>query len=81
MTFDDCCAALATTTGLSRAEWADFLTCDPAAQCAMAQAYKDADWTKPGDTFGAVLAILGTAAAVATDATGIAGAIAALRAL
>ena len=82
MTFDECCASLATTTGMTREEWADFLSLDPAAQCAAAEAYKGADWTKPGgSTFAAVLAILGTAATVASDATGFAGAYSALKAL
>jgi hypothetical protein len=66
---------------MTREDWRDFLSLDPAAQCAAAEAYRGADWTKPGDTFAAVLAILGTAATVATDATGIAGAVAALKAL
>lgn len=73
---------MATKTGMSRDEWADFLSLDPAAQCAAAQAYKGQDWTKPGgDVFTAVLVILGTAATIASDASGFAGAYTALKAL
>lgn len=81
MTFDECCASLATTTGMTREEWFDFLSLPPEAQCAAAEAYRGADWTKPGDTFATVLSILGTAASIASNATGIAGAISALRGL
>ena len=81
MTFDECCATLATKTGMTRDEWADFLSLDPAAQCAAAKAYKDQDWTKSGDTFAAVLAVLTVAGTIVGDVSGVAGAVSAVAAL
>ena len=81
MTSDEAIVALATTTGLSPAEWQDFLACTPDQQAAIAQTYRDASWVQRRDTFAEVLAILGAAATVAGAVSGLAGAYEALRAL
>lgn len=82
MTFDECCVACATATGMSREDWADFFSLSPSAQQAAAQAYKDQDWyQKGGSVPAALLSVLLAAAQVAGAASGIGTAFNVLRAL
>lgn len=81
MTFDEVCVTCATKTGMTRAEWSDFLQLEPAAQAAVAQAYRDQSWTQDANLFAEILAILIVAGSVAGAVSGIAGAVTALQAL
>lgn len=81
MTLDELTATLATKTSLSPGEWADFLSCTPDQQAAIAAAYRDQSWVKAPDTFAEVLAILMVAAQVAGAVAGIGSAATILKAL
>jgi hypothetical protein len=81
MTFDEACVALASRTGMDRDSWSDFLNCTPSQQAALAQAYKHCRWAQSRDTLADVLSLLGVAATVAGDLSGVGSAYAVLKAL
>lgn len=84
MTVEDLVAQLSGLTGLTAAEWRDFLAMSPEAQAAALLLYQDADWVRSKDTLQQVLDILGvigTLAGVVSGVAGAAGAVAALRSL
>ena len=81
MTFDECVVTLSTKTGLSRDEWADFLSLPPEAQCAAAAAYRGASWVQSRDTLADVMSALLAAAQVAGAIAGIGSGYTALKAL
>jgi hypothetical protein len=72
---------LAGLTGISSADWADFLSCSPEQQMAIAQGFRDMNWTTRDDVFGKVLAVLVVAGNIAGAVSGVAGAVSAVQAL
>lgn len=74
-------AELASLTGMTPAEWQDFLSLPPEAQAITAQTYRDLSWATSPDTFGKVLAVLGLLGTIAADVSGVAGAVSAVSAL
>lgn len=84
MTPDEVFATVATRCSfMSRDDWNDFLSLPPDLQAAKARLIKDAVLAQPDgpSAWTWLLGFLGTAAAVATDASGVAGAYTALKAL
>ena len=81
MTFEECVAACAVKTGMSREDWQDFLQLPPAAQAATAQTYADQAWVQNPHVLADVIAVLIVAGQVAGAVSGISGAVTALQAL
>jgi hypothetical protein len=82
-TEDDVAASMATTTGaMSAPEWSDFFSMPLPQKQACAQLYKGAIFDAGGPSaWDAALGILGTAATIFGEASGIAGAYQVFRAL
>jgi hypothetical protein len=71
VTFEELVVILATKTGMSREEWADFFTLTLEQQMATAQAYARASWVLDGNLFAEILAILLAAAQVGGAVAGV----------
>src|SRR5271166_6139324 len=72
---------LAGLTGISPADWADFLSCSAEQQMVIVQGFRDMDWTTRADIFGKVMMILEIAGNIAGAVSGIAGAVSAVQVL
>jgi hypothetical protein len=85
VTREECIATIATKTGMSRDDWADYLQLPFPAQQATARTYQNAAWVRDRNVLADVLSVLGTflsvGVTVAGDVTGVASAIVALKAL
>ena len=84
MTYDEVCNAMATKSGaMDAAAWSDFFTLPRPQQEACAALYKNSIWLQPGGpgAWEEALALLGTAATVAGDASGLGTAFSVLKAL
>jgi hypothetical protein len=81
VTFDEACATCATKTGMSKDDWADFLSLPPESQSAAAEAYRNTSWVKSASVLADVIAVLIVAGQVAGAVSGITGAVSALQAL
>lgn len=83
LTEEEVCNAMATKSGdMGAAEWADFFTLPPEAQASTANLYKNAIWTHGGpDAWAGALAILGMAATVFGEMSGIGTAFTVLKGL
>lgn len=78
---EDKLAELSTITGLSAAEWEDFMSCTPSQQELIAQGYADMDWVQTPDLFAKVITVLQTIGLIAGVVGGVAGAASAVAAL
>jgi hypothetical protein len=81
VTTDEALVVLSLKTGLTEADWGDFLAATPAEQAVIAKSYADSDWTRAPDRLAEVLAILGVLVQIAGAVSGISGAIGAVAAL
>jgi len=78
---DSYLAQLASLTHMSVSEWNDFLSLSSAEQEAVAQTYRELDWTKSPDTMATVLNILGLIGTIGGDIANAASAAGAIKAL
>jgi hypothetical protein len=83
MTEDEVAVAMATKSGaMGKDEWSDFFSMPRRQQEAVARLYKDAVWGQGGrSAWDALLTVLGAAATILGDASGIASAYQVLKAL
>lgn len=78
---DDLFAELATLTQMNADEWRDFVQCTEAQQLLIVQGYQDQSWVKSPDVLAKVLEAIVVIGTIAGAATGVAGAVAAIKSI
>ncbi len=81
VTCEELFAQLATLTSMKPEEWKDFCDCTHEEQMIIVDGYKDQSWVKSPDILAKVIEILALIGTIAGTATGVGGAISAIKAI